>query len=152
MQAWKDVLGTFCTSPHCWYNLFYIPRVISYVSTISGSVVGISTEGTFIIGDILSKILRAPPQVVSRTIICSTIVIIIIVWKRSRGSIESECSPWICSSPYSSPPSGLGGKVWTVVTFKSPIDWLERGWGRIFEICSGRFEWWLAYCGCTWFA
>jgi len=91
MQAWKDVLGTVCTSPHCWYNLFNIPRVIPYVPTISGSVIGISTEGTFIIGDILSKILRAPSQVVSRTIIGS-IIIIKVVWKRSRRSIESKCS------------------------------------------------------------
>ncbi len=87
MQAWKDVLGTVCTSPHCWDNLFNIPRVIPYVPTISGSVIGISTEGTFIIGDILSKILRAPSQVVSRTIIGS-IVIIKVVWKRSRRSVE----------------------------------------------------------------
>ncbi len=71
MQAWKDVLGTVCTSPHCWYNLFNIPRIIPYVPTISGSVIGISTEGTFIIGNILSKILRAPSQVVSRTIMGS---------------------------------------------------------------------------------
>ena len=78
MQAWKDVLGTVCTSPHCWYNLFNIPRVIPYVPTISGSVIGISTEGTFVIRDILSKILRAPSQVVSRTIIGSVIIIEVV--------------------------------------------------------------------------